>query len=167
MSVNLRWEMVFHLVRKRIMVMQPGQSQLPVEADFLDPRSQDLDERHAVKTFLGKTPEQAEAMFRENFLFYQEDLTYMRAPAFRFYVLPAIRYLLSEDANGDSDAASTFCSVVESRLKYDPDALAPIAPIVLDVIEKILADFDRFDCSSEIYGDVPSRYKAVAARLAA
>jgi hypothetical protein len=147
--------------------MPIGQGQLPAEADFLDPRSQDLDQRHAVKTFLGKTPEQAEAMFRQNFLFYQEDLTYMRTPAFRFYVAPAINYLLSQHARGDSDAASTFCYVLESRLKYDPDALAPIAPVVLDAIEKILADFDRFDCSPETYGDVPGRYRAVAARMAA
>jgi hypothetical protein len=148
-------------------VMQPGQTQLPAEADFLDPRSQDLDERHALKMFLGKTPEQAEAMFRQDFLGYQEDLTYMRAPALRFYVLPAIKYLLSDDANGDSDAASTFCYVLELRLKDDPDALTPIAPIVLDAIENILRDFDRFECAPHIYGDVPSRYRAVAARLPA
>jgi hypothetical protein len=86
--------------------MQPGQRQLPSEADFLDPRSEDLDERHAVKMFLGKTPEEAEAMFRRNFLFYQEDLTYMRHEAFRFYLLPAIKYLLSEHASGDASAAS-------------------------------------------------------------
>ena len=147
--------------------MQAGQSQLPTETDFLDPRSQDLDERHAVKMFLGKTPEEAEAMFRQNFLFYQEDLTYMRAPAFRFYVLPAITYLLSEEANGDSDAVSTFCYLLESRLKSEPEALAPIASVVLDAIVKILAHFDRFECSPEIYGDVRARYKMMAARLAA
>jgi beta-phosphoglucomutase len=93
-----------------------GAVPLPVEADFADPRSQDLDERCTVRMFLGKTPEKAEAMFREHFLYHQEHLTYMRAPAFRFYVIPAIKYLLSEDANGDSDAASTFCYVLESRL---------------------------------------------------
>lgn len=96
--------------------MKPKQSQLPTEEDFLDPRSQDLDERHSITMFLGKTQEEAETMFRQNFLFYQEDLTCMRAPAFRFYVIPAIKYLLSKEANGDSDAASTFCYVLESRL---------------------------------------------------
>jgi hypothetical protein len=151
---------------RNYVVMEQGQSQLPTEIDFLDPRSRDLDERHAVKVFLGKTPDEAEAMFRENFLFYQEDLTYMRAPAFRFYVVPAIKYLLSADANGDSDAASTFCDVLESRLKYDPGALEPIVPVVLDAIEKILVGFDRFDCSPDIYGDVPSRYRSVATWLA-
>jgi negative regulator of replication initiation len=108
--------------------MHPGESPLPTETDFVDPRSQDLDERHAVKMFLGKTPEQAEEMFRENFLFYQEDLTYMKAVAFRFYVVPAIRYLLSDAADGDSDAVNRFYSVLSSRLKHDPDALTRSCP---------------------------------------
>jgi hypothetical protein len=142
-------------------------SQLPTEADFLNPRSENLDERHAVAMFLGKTPEEAEAMFCENFSCYYEDLLHMRAPAFRFYVLPAIRYLLSESANGDSDAASMFCFVLELRFKHDPDALQPIVAVVLDAIEKILAGFDRFKCAPKIYGDVPSRYRALAARLTA
>lgn len=62
--------------------MQPRRHQLPVEADFCDPGSENLDERHAVKTFLGRTPEEAEAMFRRSFLGYSEDLTYMRPPPF-------------------------------------------------------------------------------------
>ena len=37
----------------------------------------------------------------------------------------------------------------------------------VDAIEKILANFDRFECSPEIYGDVPGRYRALAAQLAA
>ncbi len=115
--------------------------------------------------FLGKTPAEAEVMFSENFLFYQEDLTYMRAPAFRFYLMPAISYLLSDSANGDSDAVSTFCHVLESRLQYDSEALTPIASVVVDAIEKILSNFDRFGCRLKIYGDVPSRYKAVVGRL--
>ena len=117
--------------------------------------------------FLGKTAEQAEAMFRRSFIFYQEDLMHMRAPAFQFYVRPAIKYLLSTDASGDPDAVNSFCYVLESRLKYDPAALKPIANIMRDAIEKILARFERFKCSPEIYGEVPSRYRAVAARLPA
>ena len=146
--------------------MPSDPSPLPSEADFLDPRSRDLDERHAIHMFLGKTAEQAEAMFCRNFLLYQEDLTYMRPPAFRFYLLPAMKYLLSDAADGDSDAASTFCSVLESRLEGDPGALVPIADVVLAGVKSILDRFDRYDCSPEIYGDVPSRYRALAARLA-
>jgi hypothetical protein len=145
--------------------MHPTATQLPVESDFVDSRSQDLDERHAVKMFLGKTPEQAEAMFRENFLFYQEDLLYMRATAFRFHVVPAIRYLLSEKSTGDSDAVSTFCNVLESRLKDNREALTPIAPIAIDAIRQILDGFTRYDCSPEIYGDIIDRYRKLRDRL--
>ena len=145
--------------------MQQNEDAIPVEIDFIDPRSMDLDERHAVKMFLGKTFEQAEAMFKENFLFYQEDLSCMRAKAFRFYVLPAIRYLLSDAANGDSDAVSTFCYVLESRLKNDPEAIKPIIPIVIDAINQFLDRFGRYDCSIEIYGDVQGRYGRVLQQL--
>ena len=55
----------------------------------------------------------------------------------------------------------------EFRLKWDPAALLPIAPTVLDAVQKILANCDRFDCSPEIYGDVPGRYRAIATELSA
>ncbi len=139
--------------------------ELPVADDFLDPRSRDLDEHHAVQMFLGKTPEQAQEIFRQNFLFYQEDLTYMRAPAFRFYVVPAIAYLTGGSATGDSDAASTFCHVLESRLNADPGALAPIRSFIAGAIRQVLDRFDLYECDSEIYGEVPSRYRDLIRRL--
>jgi hypothetical protein len=125
--------------------MNPEPDQLPVAADFCDPRSRDLAERYAVKMFLGKTPDQAGELFRQDFLSRQEDLSSMRVPAFQFYVLPAIKYLLSEDSLGDADAASSFSYLLESRLDSDPEPLNPIAPVVADAIHKILANFDRFD----------------------
>jgi hypothetical protein len=145
--------------------MNPEVEYLPVESDFIDPRSRHLDDRHAVKMFLGKTLDEAEEMFRRNFLFFQEDLTYMRPVAFRFYVLAAIRYLVSAASTGDSDAASTFCHVLEQRFTRDPEALKPIAEIILDTIRRVLDGFARYDCSSEIYGDVQARYRKIEHEL--
>lgn len=145
--------------------MKPKPDQLPVETDFLDPRSRDLDERHALKIFLGKTPEQAEEMFRQSFLSYYEDLDSMRTPAFRFYVQPAIKYLLSDAASGDSDAVSTFCFVLESRLKNDPEGIGPIRAVVIGAIKQIMGNFTRYDCDPETYGDVFARYLVLANRL--
>src|SRR6185437_15714897 len=45
-----------------------------------------LDELDAVEHFLGKDLEQAQSLFRENFLRYQEDLMFMGPKAFQFYV---------------------------------------------------------------------------------
>jgi hypothetical protein len=124
-----------------------------------------LDERHAVDVFLGKDLEQAEALFRENFLYYQEDLMFMGPKAFAFYVPAAIRYLLSADSSGDFDAANTFCGVIESRLDHEPGAISPVGPLIREGIVGMLGDFDRYGCDEAIYGDLAARYSDLLSRL--
>jgi len=124
-----------------------------------------LDERCAVKNFLGKDQEQAQSLFRENFLRYQEDLMFMGPTAFRFYVPAAINYLLSEEADYAADAASSFCGLIEFRLDYEPAEIASVGSIIREGILGILKDFDRYGCDSEIYGDVAERYRVLLSRL--
>ena len=57
-----------------------------------------LDERDACEHFLGKNIDEAEALFREDFLCYQEDLMWMGPRAFRYYVHAAINYIHSDAA---------------------------------------------------------------------
>ena len=59
--------------------------QLPT-VEEINPIPEDLDGQTAVQNFFGKSLEEAEALFRENSLCYQEDLMFMGASAFRFYV---------------------------------------------------------------------------------
>jgi hypothetical protein len=146
-------------------MMNSEKDQLPTEGDFCDPQTENLDERHARATFLGKTSAQAEQMFRENFLYYQEALLYMRGTAFRYYVIPAIRYLLSDGADGDSSAASSFCTVLTFKLQYAPADMAPVRTVLLAAVREILHGFHRYDCTEYIYGDVAARYRALAAQL--
>ena len=113
-----------------------------------------LDERCAVENFLGKDLEQAQALFRENFLYYQEDLMWMGPIAFRFYVPAAINYLLSKDADYDADAASSFCGLIEFHLDSDTAEIAPVGPTIREGVLGILMDFDRYECDKAIYGDV-------------
>jgi hypothetical protein len=61
------------------------------------------DERCAREHFLGKSLDEAEALFRQNALFYEEDLLWMGAPAFRYYVPAFIRYIRSEHSRCDPD----------------------------------------------------------------
>ncbi len=77
-----------------------------------------LDEKSAVNHFLGKDLKQAEALFRENFGLYSEDLMWMGPRAFCFYVDAAIAYLASSAATGDSEAACGFCSAVEFQVEH-------------------------------------------------
>ena len=124
-----------------------------------------LDEQSAVRHFLGKDIEQAEAMFCDNFLKYQEDLMWMGPKAFCFYVDAAIAYLLSPSADEDSDAASSFCGVLEFQLQCYRVKISPSHPRLRKAIRKIIDDFERYDCDPKIYGDVKHRYEKLLGQL--
>jgi hypothetical protein len=126
-----------------------------------------LDERYAVEHFLGKDLDQAEALFRDNFLYYQEDLMWMGPKAFRFYLPAAINFLLGTESAGGSDAASSFCGVLEYRLDCDPAEIDAVGRVIREGILGILENFERFGCNREIYGDVAARFRALLSRLGA
>ena len=138
-------------------------SQLPTADEIMLTGSPD--EQYALKHFLGKTIDQARSLFAENFLRYQEDLTHMGPVAFRYYLPAALKYVASEAADGESDAASSLCQVIESRLEKEPGELSPIKAILRDGIASILEDFVRYDCEPSIYGDVASRYRTLLSGL--
>jgi hypothetical protein len=125
-----------------------------------------LDERAAVEHFLGKSSSQAVEMFYDDFLTYQEDLMWMGPRGFCFYVRAAVEYLLSDDSLDDSDAVSSFCSLIEFKLKYDSDETASARPIIRNAIDFILGDFSRYGCNPGIYGDVAARYRHLLDQLA-
>jgi hypothetical protein len=125
-----------------------------------------LDERSAVDHFLGKDLSQAEALFRDNFIYYQDDLMWMGPRAFCYYVQAAIAYLTSPCSDGDSDAASSFCTVVEFRVDTDRNLIEPVVPTLRDAIRSLMTDLPRFAMDASAYGDVESRYKVLLSKLA-
>src|SRR4051812_35031904 len=104
-----------------------------------------LDERSACEHFLGKSLHDAEALFRENSLYYQEDLMFMGPVAFRFYVQAAISYIQSDAASGDSAIVSCFAAILEYRLEYEAEELRSIAEHLAAVCSYIVEHYDRFD----------------------
>jgi hypothetical protein len=120
-----------------------------------------LDERSACEHFLGKTLEQAEALFRENSLYYQEDLMFMGASAFRFYVQAAISYIRSDSATDDHAIVSCFAGILEHRLEYESAELVPIASQLASICGYIIEHYERFNLTPEIFGDVRARFQAL------
>jgi hypothetical protein len=120
-----------------------------------------LDERTACEHFLGKSLQEAEALFREASITYQEDLMFMGASAFRFYVQAAISYIQSDSATGDSDIIGCFASILEHRLEYEADELRPVADRLASICSYILDHYDRFGLTLEIYCDVRPRFQAL------
>lgn len=114
-----------------------------------------LDERSACDHFFGKTLEQAEALFRENSMLYQEDLMWMGPTAFCFY-LPAFLNFLRSDSADDADL-SYLVMILQHRLECDKLELIPVASQVVSICQYILEHFDRCAVNLEIYEDLRAR----------
>jgi hypothetical protein len=130
-------------------------------ANEINPTGDSLDGKHAERMFLGKTLEEAEGLFRENSLFYQEDLMFMGPMGFRYYVFAAINYLRSGASEGDSDMASSFAGLLEQRVKFELKELSPIAGDLASICRYMVDNYGKFKVAAHIYGDVRSRYAAL------
>src|SRR6185436_18816876 len=96
-------------------------------ANEINPIPGCLDGQCAEEHFLGKNLEEAEALFREASIIYQEDLMFMGPIAFRFYVHAAINYIRSQAATGDSSIIDCFAGILEFRLEFEAHELVPVA----------------------------------------
>jgi hypothetical protein len=131
----------------------------------INPIPEDLDGQHAVRNFLGKSLEEAEALFRESAITYSDDLLVMGESAFRFYVPAAASYIQSEAAMGDSDAVSCFAGLLEHRLEFGAEELAAVAPLLASACRHILQHYESFDITLAIYGDLRPRFRALEQTL--
>jgi hypothetical protein len=134
---------------------------LPTESEFNVYNS--LDEITACKHFCGKNLEEAEALFREGGLYYTEDLMFMGGRAFPFYLQAAVNYLKSEHAAGDADMINGLRSVLKIRMDDKEFSLA--IDIAKDVVDYVIANYDKFEVDHTIYGDLQASYKQIKNQL--
>ncbi|MDB6131662.1 MAG: hypothetical protein JWM04_2769 [Verrucomicrobiales bacterium] len=116
----------------------------------INPVPADLDGQVAVLNFHGKSLAEAEALFREASIIYQEDLMFMGVRAFRFYVQAAISYIQSDAAAGDSDMINCFGGILERRLEFEAEELVAVAPQLASICRDILERYDRFVIAPEV-----------------
>lgn len=115
----------------------------------------------AVKHFLGKNLGEAEALFRENALYYQEDLMFMGAKAFRFYVSAYVGYIRSEAAERNASAIHGLIALLEYRLDDEPQELTAVAKDLCAACEYIVEHYDKYGLIPEVYGDLRPRLDAL------
>lgn len=150
------------------MPKQQPPSRIPTNKDISPAYGTDhegLDEAHARKTFHGKTLEEAGLLFRENALFYQEDLLFMGPAGFRYYIHAYLNYLESPHATHDSDAVNCFVSLLEYRLEKQAKEILPVAAQLTQTCQHILNHYDRFDITADIYGDLRPQLEILIKRL--
>jgi hypothetical protein len=121
-----------------------------------------LDEARAVEHFVGKSLDEAEALFRENSLYYEEDLLWMGPVAFRFYIHAAINYVQSEHSTGDCDIINCLAGTLSFWHECYPAELVPCAPVLEDFCRTVLEQFDRFDAHPGIHACLREKYQHLA-----
>lgn len=136
---------------------------IPTEEEWeMDKYGECLDVKWAYKNFFGKSLEEAEALFVENAIVYQEDVCYyMPSVPFRYYVRAYMNYLNGELSFHDSDAASCFLGLMKWRLEHDPQDALYIWPEAVKTMAHIQANPDCFDWTERIYGNLEERIENV------
>jgi hypothetical protein len=114
----------------------------------------DLSMREAHSFWFAKSLDDAQPYFRDSQSIQRaQELLHMPRAVFQFYVFAFARYVMSEAAIGDSDAASSFLGNLSAREKRDPGSVAQIFARLEPTIDFVAASQPRFDADHDIYGD--------------
>ena len=114
---------------------------------------QGIDEEYAFHHFYGKSLAEAEAMFVDNAMYYQEDLLWMPDICMQFYIIAYCDYLLSDVSADDSDAASCFFMIAELNHEAIAAGGKELIDKVSEVLQRLAAQQAWYGASKEIYGD--------------
>lgn len=139
-------------------------SRIPTESDW---RSEpwDLDIPYAYKHFFGKSKAEAEQLFVNCALVYEEDLVWMPSVCLQYYIHAYIDYLHSDASKGDSDGASCFFGLVKSRHKDIRQFDEHTQSQTRAVLDRLASSQQWFEADVEIYGDFQGRADEALALL--
>jgi hypothetical protein len=114
----------------------------------------DIDARHAHAYWGGKSLEDMQPHFTNGRSIERGDeLLFMPRGAFQFYIFAFAKYVMSDVAVGDADAASSFLNFLIGREKRDAGSVAQIYARLEPIVDFVAASQARFDASHQIYGD--------------
>ena len=126
---------------------------IPSRADWGELEENDLDGQAALRSFFGKSLEEAEALFQRNALFYQEELSAMPAGPFNFYAPALVRYVLSDRASGDADGASSFLEMVRWMLEKHHRSIRPeVEEALVSAAADVAGRQEFYEADVAIYG---------------
>jgi ribosomal protein L11 methyltransferase len=130
---------------------------VPTETDWRNYNA-DLDQEWAHRQFAGRTNAEMLPGFDRDVIERTEDLQWMPAIPFRYYMLGFRDYILAGKFTESfaSDAASCFLRLVLVLIEEEPAKIAPIMPELLPALRYVGANQALFDAKEEIYGSFPA-----------
>ena len=133
---------------------------IPSEKDWFGYQNDfDAVDFHAIA--FGKSNDELQEYFgkREGLRF--SELLRLPRPVFQYYIFGFAQFVTSPAAKGDSDSASVFLALLETREKEDPGCVRQIYGDLSKTIAFIAANQVYFDASVDIYGAFNDRAKQI------
>jgi hypothetical protein len=122
----------------------------------------DLDVRYMHGLFFGKPIDEVFHYFDGgNAIQRCSELLFAPRPVFQYYIQAFVKFLMSERAAGESDAASPFLHLLESREKKDPGSVSNIFASLAQCVDYVANNQAYFEADEDIYGN----FKEQAGRI--
>jgi hypothetical protein len=136
--------------------------QIPTEEDWGDYKA-DLDQAYAYRILFGKNLEQVIPEFKRNVLGRVEDLHFMPAIPFQYYIFAYRNFILSlqKDDYDAPDAASAFLGLVIDKLEESPQDILPVMEELWNTIEYVASSQSFFDADEDIYGSFSEKLSKI------
>lgn len=131
-------------------------------AEFPSDRDWQIDEKwslcprdvwEARRVFFGRSEVEAKELFRGNLLDTSGLLEGMPPKVLKFYLPACLDYLLSHDAQGDSDGASAFLRTILRLLDWGGAEVRCVVAASIFAIEQVSTRQDFYHASEHIYGN--------------
>jgi hypothetical protein len=126
---------------------------VPTEAEWGDYQN-DLDQKHAHDLFVGHTNEEMLPHFRRNVIERTDELRWMPAAPFRYYMLGFRDFVMTGnfEPTWASDAASCFLGLILEKLQKQPERITLIMKELLPAIRYVAQNQASFYARENIYG---------------
>ncbi|WP_154222451.1 hypothetical protein [Marinicella rhabdoformis] len=123
---------------------------------------QDLGVKYMYKLFFGQCFIQAMSHFGDSRSIERADeLLFCPRNVFQYYIFSFANFILSKEAKGDSDSASSFLTFLKIREQKDPGSVAAIYPQLKPVIEYVARNQAYFEADIDVYGHFKHTAKEV------
>jgi hypothetical protein len=133
---------------------------IPTEKDWVGYQNDfDAVDFHAIA--FGKSNEELQEYFGKRGTLRFDELLRLPRPVFQYYIFGFAQLVTSPTAKGDSDSASIFLALLETREEEDPGCVRQIYGDLSRTIAFIAANQEYFDASVDIYGSFSERAKKI------
>jgi len=123
----------------------------------------DIDVRNVHAFWFGKSLDEVQGFFAGGQSLQRGDeLLFMPRRAFQFYVFAFAQYVMSENAIGDPDGASSFLATLAARETDDPGSVSQIYESLRPTVEFVADSQARFAAGHDTYGDFRERAAELA-----